>query len=90
MTKHEVKFKGNVEKLQKWKRALFEAANFSGWTLENGYVTNNTKHLFYSPVFPFSHSYVSSNCLKNQELNNVFDILNTSFSYNKIFLCLFL
>ncbi|XP_014500013.1 TMV resistance protein N isoform X2 [Vigna radiata var. radiata] len=37
MAQHEVRFKGNVEKLQKWKKALFEASNFSGWNLENGY-----------------------------------------------------
>ncbi|KOM43151.1 hypothetical protein LR48_Vigan05g075500 [Vigna angularis] len=37
MAQHEVRFKGNVQKLQKWKKALFEASNFSGWTLENGY-----------------------------------------------------
>ncbi|KAG4390487.1 hypothetical protein GLYMA_06G310000v4 [Glycine max] len=37
MAKHEDRFKGDVQKLQKWKMALFEAANLSGWTLKNGY-----------------------------------------------------
>ncbi|XP_045822914.1 TMV resistance protein N-like isoform X2 [Trifolium pratense] len=37
MAKHEVTFKDDVEKLKKWKKALFDAANFSGWSLENGY-----------------------------------------------------
>ncbi|XP_073225148.1 TMV resistance protein N isoform X2 [Cicer arietinum] len=37
MAKHEVTFKGDVEKLRKWKRALFDAANLSGWSLEKGY-----------------------------------------------------
>ncbi|RDX98793.1 TMV resistance protein N, partial [Mucuna pruriens] len=46
MAKHEDRFKGDVEKMQKWKKALFEVANLSGWTLENGYVTNSTKHFF--------------------------------------------
>lgn len=39
MAKHEVTFKDDVERLKKWKKALFDAANFSGWSLENGYVT---------------------------------------------------
>lgn len=39
MAKHEVTFKGDVEKLRKWKRALFDAANLSGWSLEKGYVS---------------------------------------------------
>jgi hypothetical protein len=38
MAKHEVTFKDDVERLKKWKKALFDAANFSGWSLENGYV----------------------------------------------------
>lgn len=38
MAKHEVRFKGDVERLQKWKQALFDAANLSGWSLTNGYV----------------------------------------------------
>lgn len=37
MAKHEVRFCNDMEKLQKWKRALSEAANLSGWSLENGY-----------------------------------------------------
>lgn len=37
MAKHEVTFKDDVERLKKWKKALFDAANFSGWSLENGY-----------------------------------------------------
>lgn len=38
MAEHEVRFKGDVGKLQKWKEALFDAANLSGWSLNNGYV----------------------------------------------------
>ncbi|XLS95332.1 hypothetical protein HN51_071340 [Arachis hypogaea] len=37
MSAHEVRYKGNEEKLQKWKQALFEAANLSGWSFKNGY-----------------------------------------------------
>ncbi|KAI9092518.1 hypothetical protein K1719_027646 [Acacia pycnantha] len=37
MAKHEDRFKNNMEKVQKWKLALFKAANLSGWSLENGY-----------------------------------------------------
>ncbi|MED6124980.1 hypothetical protein PIB30_064060 [Stylosanthes scabra] len=37
MSIHEVRYKGNEEKLQKWKQALFEAANLSGWSFKNGY-----------------------------------------------------
>ncbi|XP_054803840.1 TMV resistance protein N-like [Prosopis cineraria] len=37
MAKHEDRFKNNMEKVQKWKLALSEAANLSGWSLENGY-----------------------------------------------------
>ena len=37
MAKHEARFKYNLEKLQNWKEALFQAANLSGWSLDNGY-----------------------------------------------------
>ncbi|CAI8612392.1 unnamed protein product [Vicia faba] len=36
MAKHEVSFKGDVQRLNKWKKALFDAANLSGWSLKNG------------------------------------------------------
>ncbi|XP_028805584.1 TMV resistance protein N-like isoform X2 [Neltuma alba] len=37
MAKHGDRFKNNTKKVQKWKLALSEAANLSGWSLENGY-----------------------------------------------------
>ncbi|KAE9588313.1 putative TIR domain, winged helix-turn-helix DNA-binding domain-containing protein [Lupinus albus] len=33
----EERFKGNMEKVQKWRSALHEAANLSGWHFSNGY-----------------------------------------------------
>ncbi|KAJ7975477.1 TMV resistance protein N-like [Quillaja saponaria] len=37
LAKHEERFKDNMEKIQKWRSALYEAANLSGWHFENGY-----------------------------------------------------
>ncbi len=37
----EQKFKNNIEKVQKWKAALNEAASLSGWHYEDGYVSND-------------------------------------------------
>ncbi|KAJ7970141.1 Disease resistance protein [Quillaja saponaria] len=37
MAEHEQKFKNNKAKVQKWRRALSEAANLSGWHFVNGY-----------------------------------------------------
>nr|XP_023925126.1 TMV resistance protein N-like [Quercus suber] len=36
LAKQEIKFKNNIEKVQKWRVALYEAANLSGWHYENG------------------------------------------------------
>ena len=33
--KHEIHFKKNLKKVQKWKDALKEVANISGWHLQN-------------------------------------------------------
>jgi hypothetical protein len=41
ITKQEQKFKNNIEKVQKWKAALNEAASLSGWHYEDGYVSND-------------------------------------------------
>jgi hypothetical protein len=32
-TNHQERFKGNMEKVQKWRDALKEVANIAGWTL---------------------------------------------------------
>ena len=39
LTKHEEKFKDNKEKVQRWRMALTEVANLSGWHYEMGYVS---------------------------------------------------
>ncbi|XP_004289231.1 PREDICTED: TMV resistance protein N-like [Fragaria vesca subsp. vesca] len=36
LAKHERIFKDNMDKVQRWRRALKEAANFSGWTFFDG------------------------------------------------------
>ena len=38
--KHEEKFKDNKKKVQKWRAALKEASNISGWHYKNEYVFN--------------------------------------------------
>ena len=37
LTKHEERFRHNPEKVQKWKLALSEASNLSGWHFKPGY-----------------------------------------------------
>ena len=39
LTKHEEKFKDNKEKVQRWRMALIEMADLSGWHYEMGYVS---------------------------------------------------
>ena len=39
MTEHENMLGKDSEKVQKWRSALFEAANLKGWTFETGYNT---------------------------------------------------
>ena len=41
LTEHENKFKNDMEKVQKWRTALSDAASMSGWHYEDGYVSNN-------------------------------------------------
>ena len=41
LAEQEIKFKNNIEKVQRWKAALKEAASLSGWHYEDGYVSNN-------------------------------------------------
>ena len=41
LDKHENKFKNDMEKVQKWRTALSDAASMSGWHYEDGYVSNN-------------------------------------------------
>ncbi|KAA8537050.1 hypothetical protein F0562_029528 [Nyssa sinensis] len=41
--KHEVTFKGEIEKVQRWRTALSEAANISGWELHNTANGHETK-----------------------------------------------
>lgn len=38
--KHEERFGDDIEKVQRWKAALTEAANLSGWDYSNGYISN--------------------------------------------------
>ena len=38
LAKHEKKFKDNKEKMQRWRAALNEASNISGWCYKNEYV----------------------------------------------------
>lgn len=48
--RHEERFRAEMERLQKWRAALTEAANFSGWDLQN--LANGYR------LFPFSYSIV--------------------------------
>ena len=41
LTEHENKFKNDMEKVQKWRTALSDAASMFGWHYEDGYVSNN-------------------------------------------------
>ena len=41
LDKHENKFKNDMEKVQRWRTALNDAASLSGWHYEDGYVSNN-------------------------------------------------
>ena len=41
LTKQEIKFKNNIEIVQRWRAALYEAASLSGWHYEDRYVSNN-------------------------------------------------
>ena len=41
LAEQKIKFKNNIEKVQRWKAALKEAASLSGWHYEDGYVSNN-------------------------------------------------
>lgn len=45
LAKHECRFKDNMDKVQRWRTALREAADFSGWTFFDGYV------YFHIPAF---------------------------------------
>ena len=41
LTTHEKKFENNREKVLRWREALHEAANLSGWHYEDRYVSNH-------------------------------------------------
>ncbi|KAL4605369.1 hypothetical protein ACB092_09G024000 [Castanea dentata] len=41
LDKHENKFKNDIEKVQRWRTTLNDAASLSGWHYEDGYVSNN-------------------------------------------------
>ena len=41
LAKHEDKFKNDMEKVQRWRTALNDAASLSGWHYTDGYVSNN-------------------------------------------------
>ena len=41
LAKHEEKFKDNMKKVQRWREALNEAGNLSGWHYQNEYVYNH-------------------------------------------------
>ena len=47
--KHEERYKGNMGKVQKWRSALSEAANLSGWHFSKGYFCLH--HLFVNQNF---------------------------------------
>ena len=40
LAKHEEKFKDDIEKVQRWRKTLTEAANLSGFPYNDGYVFN--------------------------------------------------
>ena len=46
LAKHERRFKDNMDKVQRWRRALREAAGFSGWTFFDGYVYFHIRAFF--------------------------------------------
>ena len=46
LTTHEKKFENNIEKVLRWRVALYEAASLSGWHYEDGYVSNTNLVLF--------------------------------------------
>ena len=41
LTTHEKKLENNIEKVLRWREALYEAANLSGWHYEDRYVSNH-------------------------------------------------
>ena len=41
LAKHEEKFKDNMKKVKRWRAALNEAGNLSGWHYQNEYVYNH-------------------------------------------------
>ena len=41
LTEQEIKFKNNIERVQRWRTALNEVASLSGWHYEDRYVSNN-------------------------------------------------
>ena len=41
LTTQEKKFENNIEKVLRWRAALYEAASLSGWHYEDGYVSNH-------------------------------------------------
>ena len=47
MAKHEARFRNDKEKVEKWKLALQEAANLSGWHFQEGYFTTSSPIIFY-------------------------------------------
>ena len=57
LTKHEEEFKDNNEKVQRWRMALIEVANLSGWHYEmgGGYVS---KYLILSFFYKYIYIYI--------------------------------
>ena len=41
LTTHEKKIENNIGEVLRWRTALYEAANLSGWHYEDGYVSNH-------------------------------------------------
>ena len=56
-TKHEAKFKDNKKKVQRWRAALREASNISGWHYKNEYVFNISLLCLY-PYFVITNIYI--------------------------------
>ena len=50
-TKHEEKFKDDKEKVQRWRTALKEASNISGWHYKNEYVFNISLFCYHQYIF---------------------------------------
>ena len=50
-TKHEDKFKDNKKKVQRWRAALKEASNISGWHYKNEYVFNISLLCYYQYIY---------------------------------------